>query len=212
MTCRQQNGALPSSQTLRLIRFQDASPTLSAESEFLPAPQTPVHNKDYTNKPHSGNGSAKLIAPTSGFQDAALYSLFPNSSDGQTSATGTATGAPVDTSSSSSSSSNTGAIAGGVIGGLAGIALLGAGLFFLRRRRRQQPAPAYTAGDPAIEAGSQSLYEKDGTLKVNHELQGDAAFREDNLPLAEMPGGISTHPPLELPGESAPQREPGASK
>ncbi|KAH8144600.1 uncharacterized protein LAJ45_11368 [Morchella importuna] len=154
------------------------------------------------------NGSATLIAPTSGFQDAALYSLFPNSSDGQTTATGTATGAPVDPSSppSSPSSSNTGAIAGGVIGGLAGIALIGAGIFFLRRRRHQQPAPAYTAGDPTVEAGSSSLYEKDGTLKVNHELQGDAAFREGNVPLAEMSGGISTFPPLELPGESAPQR------
>lgn len=170
--------------------------------------QTPVHNKDYTNKLHSVNGSATLIAPTSGFQDAALYSLFPNSSDGQTTATGTATGAPVDPSSppSSPSSSNTGAIAGGVIGGLAGIALIGAGIFFLRRRRHQQPAPAYTAGDPTVEAGSSSLYEKDGTLKVNHELQGDAAFREGNVPLAEMSGGISTFPPLELPGESAPQR------
>ncbi|KAI5838414.1 putative cell wall anchored protein, partial [Morchella snyderi] len=135
----------------RSIAFYDMSTTEWGPTFFADAAPYQVPRRIIDVIGGNGNGSASLIAPTSGFQDTALYSLFPNSSDGQ-SGTGTATGVPVDPSSpsSSSSSSNTGAIAGGVIGGLAGIAVIGAAIFFFRRRRRHQTpaapaAPAYTA-------------------------------------------------------------------
>lgn len=159
----------------------------------------------------NGNGSATLLAPSSGFQNAALYSLFPNSAN-RTSTTSTGTPGPTTSSLPSSSSSNTGAIAGGVVGGIAAIALVAIGIFLIRRHRNNQRPMEYMPQDPALEAASASLYEKDGTLKVNHELQGDAEFPENSTPLAEMPGGISTHPPLELPGESAPQRDTGSTR
>lgn len=54
---------------------------------------------------------------------------------------------------SDGSSSNKGAIAGGVVGGLAGLALIGGGLFwYLRRRRHQQEQVMYDArADPILE-------------------------------------------------------------
>ena len=52
-------------------------------------------------------------------------------------------------SSGDGSSSNTGAIVGGVIGGIAALALLGALLWFLRRRNRKGTQAAELAGDHA---------------------------------------------------------------
>ncbi|CAK7198752.1 hypothetical protein SEUCBS139899_001416 [Sporothrix eucalyptigena] len=54
-------------------------------------------------------------------------------------------------------STNTGAIAGGVVGGVAGLALIGAGIFFLLRHQRKNSAMTPAAGAPGAGPGGAPL-------------------------------------------------------
>lgn len=53
----------------------------------------------------------------------------------------TQTAPPLPSKQTKSSKSNTGAIAGGAVGGVAGLAIIGAAIFFWRRRRKQNAGP-----------------------------------------------------------------------
>lgn len=96
--------------------------------------------------------------------------------------------AGASTATSSSSKSNAGPIAGGVVGGVAGLALIGLGIFLFRRRRQQASAAELAAGH--------NLVEKDGSaVKTNNEMLADTQYVG---PPAELPGGVGMYEPQEL--------------
>ncbi|KAI9320137.1 hypothetical protein BX666DRAFT_1919599, partial [Dichotomocladium elegans] len=68
------------------------------------------------------------------------------------------------------SKSNTGAIAGGVVGGVAGVALIAAAIFFMRRKRKSQPSPheAEKVKDKIIDLNS-IHDDQSGTMATNTE-------------------------------------------
>lgn len=119
------------------------------------------------------------------------------------SASGSGTSSGTSSSSSgseSASSSSTGAIAGGVVGGVAGVALIGAAVFFLLRRRK------------AKRAALQQNIEGAGTGAGEKTYYGTGGYdnRYGQAPHAEMPGQapprsevVGSTPQAELP---VPQR------
>lgn len=97
-----------------------------------------------------------------------------------------------------------GAIAGGVVGGVVGIALIGALVWFLLRRRRRRDAVAYSPGTdvgttPGIAGPTTPDTEFYGPKKEASsqpaELHGQATYR------AEAPWEVYEMPPSNAPAE-----------
>ena len=83
---------------------------------------------------------------------------------------GSAPTAAGDNSSSGSKKTNAGAIAGGVVGGLAGVALIAAAVFVLRRRARRSALPVGTQTHTIYSPNAQS-WEKSPVISVStHKL------------------------------------------
>ncbi|KAL1883407.1 hypothetical protein Plec18167_002411 [Paecilomyces lecythidis] len=90
----------------------------------------------------SGNGSANVTAPVSGFNSSALADLFQYTGPGVTGGSG---------SDAKKSGISGGAIAGAVVGSIAGAALIaGLAVFLILRRRRatHSQQPYYSTTDP----------------------------------------------------------------
>lgn len=126
------------------------------------------------------SGGATTTSPAAGFAEEGLRELFNVEA---------ATAAPTSFGSYGGKKSHTGAIAGGVVGGIVGLALLGALVWFLLRRRRNSEGidgtrdHKYAVG--AQEVDSRLVSEMDGqgvtpyselsAVEKKHysELQGD---------------------------------------
>ncbi|EPE09748.1 hypothetical protein F503_07524 [Ophiostoma piceae UAMH 11346] len=107
---------------------------------------------DSTSSPTSAS-SRKTTSTTSTTSDDTKTTATTSSRTSTTDdATTTTTAASPTTNVSKGSKSNTGPIVGGVVGGIAGLALIGAGIFFLLRRNENKAngavPPAGAAGAP----------------------------------------------------------------
>ncbi|KAI9320139.1 hypothetical protein BX666DRAFT_1876000 [Dichotomocladium elegans] len=83
------------------------------------------------------------------------------------------------------SKSNTGAIVGGVVGSVAGVALIAAAIFFMRRKRKSQPSPheAEKVKDKIIDLNS-IHDDQSGTMATNTEHFHDKDYNPTtSLPL-----------------------------
>jgi hypothetical protein len=143
-------------------------------------------------------GGATVKTPVGGFSDAGLSQLF---------AASTAATLPLTSSGSyrinSNKKSNARAIAGGVVGGVLGLALIGALVWFLLRRKNALKANIaeknYTDYANAHEADSRSVQELDsGSVQPYSELS--AVERKE---YSELPGDTK---PVELPTNDRPEK------
>ncbi|KAF7338144.1 hypothetical protein MVEN_02039200 [Mycena venus] len=115
-----------------------------------------IHN-NFTASATSGDTSSSATATPSSSSAASQSSIATSSSDSTFSASPTLNPSPVPLSlASKASSTPVGAIVGGIIGALVVLALIGAGIWYIRRRRRGRhmaPSAAYKA---ALRAGNPS--------------------------------------------------------
>ncbi|KAG6356407.1 hypothetical protein INS49_015795 [Diaporthe citri] len=176
---------------------------LSNQTVYNLATDVQNYYNDHDRMADFAYSGLKDLFSVQNFTAAATDDTGSGDSSSGTGESGSGSGASSGTSTSSSGSestgsSSTGAIAGGVVGGVAGVALIGAAVFFLLRRRKAKRA-ALQQNIEAQGAGEKTYY---GT--------GGYDNRYGAAPHAEMPGQapprsevVGSTPQAELP---VPQR------
>ncbi|KAK3305114.1 uncharacterized protein B0T15DRAFT_188770 [Chaetomium strumarium] len=136
-----------------VLRYAD--PTNSVSGYTIPTCDTVAttrqfYFRSFDTRPNSQTSRSSLVLTTETSAESTSTSASSSSSDiTQAATTSDSTNTSTSTPAAASSSTPVGPIVGGVVGGVAGLGLLGLGVFFLLRRKKQDPAsPMAPPGGP----------------------------------------------------------------
>ncbi|MCJ1471176.1 hypothetical protein MMC07_009824 [Pseudocyphellaria aurata] len=142
-------------------------------------------------------GLAKLLDITHFSNTTTSSATNSSSPSGSTDSSTAAARSTQSSSSNGSKGAPAGAIAGGIVGGVAVLALLGALIFFVRKRRRSRDAPEPPS---YVEVSGESKRRQQQGLQEMYQMPEEMEGHPRHHRVAEL-GADDAHSPIELRGE-----------